>query len=104
MRIVERLLMLKEIVMHLPELLLCGSSFCCLRGMLSMRMDLGQRKIPKDKKQSIPQSSPDLLHDGIDLSTIGTLIIAVFQQCHRSGFWSTPMILLTDWQREPCSS
>src|SRR5256712_11528762 len=100
MRIVERPLMLKEVVMHLPELLLDGGSFRGLRGMLSMRVPLGQGKVPKDKAQPIPQPSLDLLDDGIGLPTIGTLIITVFHQGHRGGCWSLPMIALTDWQCE----
>src|SRR6266516_2955259 len=101
MRIFERLLMLKEVVMHLPELLLSSGSF---RGMLSMRVALGQGKVPKDKAQPIPQTSLNLLDNGIGLSTIGTLIITVFHLCHRGGFWSPPMISLTDWHRQLCSS
>src|SRR5260370_17711159 len=100
MRIVERLLMLKEVVMHLPELPLDGGSFRRLRGMLSMRVALGQGKVPKDKAQPIPQTSLNLLDDGIGLSTIGTLIITVFHHCHRADFWSPPMIELPDWQRQ----
>src|SRR3982074_1235220 len=104
MRIVERPLMFKEIVMHLPELLLSGGSFRGLRSMLSMGVALGQGKVPKDKAQPIPQTSLNLLDDGIGLSTIGALIISVFHQGHRSVFWSPPMISLTDWQRELCHS
>src|SRR6266566_369743 len=100
MRIIEHSLMLKEVVMHLPELPLDGGSFRSLRGMLSMRVALGQGKVPKDKAQPIPQPSLDLLDDGIGLPTIGTLIITVFHQGHRGVFWSPPMIELTDWQRE----
>src|SRR5438045_2954151 len=95
MRIVEGLLMLKEVVVHLPELLLDGGSF---RGMLSMRVALSQGKVPKDKAQAIPQTPLNLLNDRIRLPTIGTLIITVFHQCHRGGFWSPSMISLTDWQ------
>src|SRR5438132_2469664 len=101
MRIIERSLMLKEIVMHLPELPLSGGSFRGLRGMLSMRVALGQGKVPEDKAQPIPQTSLNLLDDGIGPSTIGTLIIAVFHQGHRGGYWSLLMIALTDWQGEP---
>src|SRR5258708_27496606 len=100
MRIVERLLMLKEVVMHLPELPLDGGSFRGLRGMFSMRVALGQGKVPKDKAQPIPQTSLDLLDDGIGLSTIGTLIITVFHHGHPGGFWSPPMIALTHSHRE----
>src|SRR2546425_4474282 len=100
MRIVERLLMLKEVVMHLPELLLSGGSFRGLRGMLSMRVALGQGKVPKDKAQPPPQTSLDLLDDGISLPTIRTLIIAVFHQCHQGGCWSLPMIALAHRQCE----
>src|SRR6266566_2144420 len=101
MRIVERLLMLKEGVMHLPEFPLDGGSFRGLRGMLSMRVALGQGKVPKDKAQPIPQTSLNLLDYGVSLSTIGTLIIPVFHHCHRSCFWSLLMLTLTYWQREP---
>src|SRR6266702_3479054 len=97
MRIVKRPLMLKQVVMHLPELLLSGS-FRSLRCMLSMRVYLGQWKVTKDKAQPIPQSSLNLLDDWIGLSTIGALIITVFHQCSRGGFWPPPMISLTYWQ------
>src|SRR6266487_6588048 len=100
MRVVERPLMLKEVVMHLPELLLDGGSFRGLRGMLSMWVALGQGKVPKDKAQPIPQTSLNLFDDGIGLSTIGTLIITVFHQGHRGGFWSPLMIALAYWQCE----
>src|SRR6266581_9440346 len=94
MRIIEHSLMLKEVVMHLPELPLDGGSFRSLRGMLSMRVALGQGKVPKDKAQPIPQPSLNLFDDGIGLSTIRTLIIPVFHQGHRGGFWSLLMIAL----------
>src|SRR5579859_478979 len=101
MRIVERPLMLKEGVMHLPELPLDGGSFRGLCGMLSMRVALGQGKVPKDKAQPIPQTSLNLLDYGVSLSTIGTLIIPVFHHCHRSGFCSLLMISLSNWWGEP---
>src|SRR5256885_16884377 len=99
MCIIERLLMLIEVIMHLPELFLGGGSFRGLRGMLSMRVALGQRKVPKDKAH--PQTSLDLLDDGIGLPTIGTLIIAVFHQGHRGGCWSLLMIALAHRQCKP---
>src|ERR1700726_2269450 len=100
MRVVERPLMLKEGVMHLPELPLTGGSFRGLRGMLSMRVALAQGKVSKDKAQPIPQPSLDLLDDWIGLPTIGTLIITIFHHGHRGACWSPPMIELPDWQRE----
>jgi hypothetical protein len=93
--------MLEEVIMHLPELLLDGGSFRGLGGMLSMRVALGQGKVPKDKAQPIAQPSLNLFDDGIGLPTIGTLIIAVFHQGHRGGFWSLLMIALAHWYREP---
>src|SRR5256714_2585183 len=101
MRIVERPLMLKERVMHLPELPLDGGSFRCLRGMLSMRVALCQGKVPKDKAQPIPQTSLDFLDDGIGLPTIRTLIIAIFHQGHRGGCWSLLVIALAHRQCKP---
>src|SRR5881227_1307923 len=101
MRIVEGLLMLKEVVVHLPELLLDGGSFRGLRSMLSMRVALSQGKVPKDKAQPISQTSLNLFDDGIGLPTIGTLIISVFHHGHRGGFWSLLMIALAHRQGEP---
>src|SRR2546421_12261183 len=101
MCIIECLLMLKEVIMHLPELLLGGGSFRGLRGMLSMRVALGQGKVPKNKAQPIPQTSLDLLDDGIGLPTIRTLIIAVFHQGHRGGCWSLLVIALAHRQCKP---
>src|SRR5207253_11414057 len=71
-------------VVHLPELLLDGGSFRGLRGMLSMRVALGQGKVPKDKAQAIPQTPLNLLDDRIGPPTIGTLIITVFHQDRKS--------------------
>ena len=87
--------------MHLPELPLGGGSFRGLRGMLSMRVALGQGKVPKDKAQPITQTSLNLLDDGIGLPTIGTLIITVFYQGHRSSCWSLLMVALANLHREP---
>src|SRR5215471_15516771 len=101
MGIVERLLMLKEVVMHLPELPLDGGSFRGLRRVLGMRVALGQGEVPEDKAQPIAQPSLDLLDDGIGLPTIGTLIIAVFYQGHRGAFRSLLMVALANLHREP---
>src|SRR6266516_3522445 len=100
MRIIEHSFLLKEVAMHLPELPLDGGSFRSLRCMLSMGVALGQGKVPKDKAQPIPQTSLNLFDDGIGFSTIGTLIITVFHQGHRGGFWSPLMIALAYWQCE----
>src|SRR6266576_673635 len=99
MRIVERPLMLEEVVMHLPELFLGGGSFRGLRGMLSMRVALGQGKVPKDKAH--PQTSLDLLDDGLGLPKIRTLIIAVFHPGTRGGCWSLLMLALAHRQCKP---
>src|SRR5260370_4966768 len=101
MCIVERLLMLKEGVMHLPELPLDGRSFRSLCRMLGMRVALGKGKVPEDKAHPIPQPSLDLLDDGIGLPTIRALIIAVFHQGHRGGCWSLLVIALTYRHCEP---
>src|SRR5450755_1593489 len=101
MRIVECLLMLKEGVVHLPKLPLSGGSFRGLRGMLSMRVTLVQGEVPKDKTQPITQTLLNLLDDRVSRPTIRTLVITIFHQCHRGGFWSLPMISLTYWQCQP---
>src|SRR5216683_3299836 len=100
MGIVECLLMLKEGVMHLPELSLGGGSFCGLRRMLGMGVALGQGEVPEDKAQPVAQPSLDLLDDGIGLPTIRALIIAVLYQGYRGGCWSLLMIALAHRHRE----
>jgi len=101
MGIVERPLMLKKAVMHLPEFLLGEGRFCGFCGMLGMRVDLGQGKMTKDKAQPIPQPELYLLDNGVRFSTRRTLKITIFHQCHQGMFWSPLMIALPKWQREP---
>jgi hypothetical protein len=45
----------------------------------------GERKVPENKPQSIPEPLLKLLHDGMGLTAIGAFIVAVFNEGNRSG-------------------
>src|SRR5579864_1005896 len=61
--IVERILMLEQHLVHLPELALRSGSFRCLRSMPGMRMHLRHGKMAKDEAQIWTQLPLDFFHD-----------------------------------------
>src|SRR5712671_2086656 len=80
MFVIERPLMFKEGIMHLPELILCPCCFSRLGRLLGVLMYLRQREVTKDKAQPISELPLELLHDGIGLTAIRALIVAVFYE------------------------
>src|SRR5208282_651741 len=82
MKILERILMRIERVMHLPEFALRGGRLGDLRRVLGMRMHLGQRKIAEDEPKSVAERLLDLLNNRVRHAAIRTLIVGVFHQGH----------------------
>src|SRR5215475_703868 len=78
--ILERLLIFKEGIVHLPELALRPGHFRRFRGALGVRVDGGQWKVAKDEPHQIPGAHFELFHHVIRLTTIWALIVAVFHQ------------------------
>src|SRR5215475_1934426 len=78
--ILERLLIFKEGIVHLPELALRPGPFRRFRGALGVRVDGGQWKVAKDEPHQIPGAHFELFHHVIRLTTIWALIVAVFHQ------------------------
>ena len=78
MTIIQCLLMFKEIIMHLPKFILGCGGFGCLCGMLSMRMDIIERKVTKYKVYFIFEPLHYFFDYRISHSSIRTFVITVF--------------------------
>src|SRR5688500_14713619 len=78
----EHALVLEERIVHFPEPPLSGGGVCRLRRVLSMWMNLGERKIPEDEAQTRAELFLNLFNDWIGAPAMGTLIVAVLDQRH----------------------
>ncbi|KZN25709.1 hypothetical protein A4G99_04480 [Haladaptatus sp. R4] len=76
----ERVLMLVEVVVHLPELSLHTGRLGRLRGVEGVWMGLFQREVSKDEPEVVAHLLPDRLDDRIRSATVGALVIPVFDQ------------------------
>jgi len=95
-RVLERVLVLEEKVVHLPELALRAR---CLRRFgraLRVRMRLRKRKVAEDETEIGSERPPDLLHDRIRRTTVRALVVAVFGQRHRGAVGPRPMVVRRD--------
>ncbi len=81
--IVERILVLEQHLVHLPELALGCGSFRCFCSMPGMRMQLRHGKMAKDKAQVRTQLPLDFFHDRIGEAAVGTFVVteAVSDPC-----------------------
>ncbi len=50
----QLLLVLVQVVVHLPEMTLCGCGFGSLGGLFCVGMRTGDRKVAEDKAQAVP--------------------------------------------------
>jgi hypothetical protein len=92
--LIEGRLMRKEQIVHLPEVVLCTGRLGCFCRLLSVRMFVEERKVPKDVSKVFPHLLQQCLDDGIDLSAIRTFKIAIGEQCGRRGVRSFDVIPL----------
>ncbi len=68
--------------MHLPEGALCGGGFGGFGGHLGVRVDVGQRQVSPDVAD-VDEVAEQLADDGLGLSAVGALEIAVLDDRHR---------------------
>src|SRR5450631_1327164 len=86
-------LVLKNDIVHLPELILRTRSFGRNSGMHGIGMGIGQRKIPENEFQVIPQLLLDMLDEWIGAPAMRTLIISILHQFDPCILRSLKMIL-----------
>ena len=76
----KALLVLVQVVVHLPEPALRGRAFGRLRRLLGMGMRGRDGEVPEDESQPLPDALLDVLDDRVRLPTVGTLVVAVFDE------------------------
>src|SRR5919197_4164419 len=83
MGVIKLSLMLVQAVVHFPKFILCSGALCSFCCMLGVRMHLCNGKIAKYETEFSSKTLLYVFDYRISLSTIGTFIIAIFNQSHR---------------------
>ena len=78
----ERVLMVQQHVVQLPEGVLSGRRLGCLRCELRVRVDVAQRQVPPDVAD-VAELLQQCAHEGLGLATVRTLEVAVFDDGDR---------------------
>ena len=98
--ILKGMLVVEDIIMHLPELpLSCG----CLGGQSRVQrvgMDLGEREVAEDKAQLLPELLLDRSHDGRRLAGVGAFVVAILHESDRGGGRPLTVVSFTDRNRK----
>src|SRR5512132_4617282 len=76
-------LVLVEVIVHLPEPVLGGRSLGCLRRVLRMRMCGADWEVAEHEPELLSHPFLHLFNDRIGLPTVGALIVAVLHEGHR---------------------
>jgi hypothetical protein len=92
--ILERRLVLEEGGMHLEEPPLRGGGFGRFSGPAGVRMHIVEWEVAEDEAQVVGQDPLELLHGGDRPAAVGTLVIAVLDQCHDRGRWPPNVVAL----------
>ena len=79
----QMLLVLVEVIVHLPEPVLGGSGLGRLRRVLGMRMRGTDREVAEHEPELLSHPFLDLLDDRVGLPAVGALIVAVLHEGHR---------------------
>src|SRR5579872_4863198 len=96
----ERVLILVKRIVHLPELPLRASRLRRFRRGAGVRMCIGQWEMSKDVAQPLSQSFLDRFYDREGFSTVGTFVIAIFDERDIRGVRTLDMIAVPDLGRE----
>lgn len=81
----ERVLAVKEQLVHLPEPALQGCGFRRQSRSERVRMDPGQRKVPEREPDTLTELRLDALDLAERLARVGTLVVAVLNDQRRGG-------------------
>jgi hypothetical protein len=76
--IAQVLLILKEQIVHLPELVVDPGKFGYFSSRLCPRMHLGQGEIAKDKREALSKVLLQPLDDWMGRSAVRAFIVAIF--------------------------
>jgi hypothetical protein len=94
MSVIERTLVFIKGIVHLPKLIPFPSFLRSLRCVFGMGMHLRERKMTKDKPQSIAKLLSNFLYDRVGRAAVRAFIVAVLQQGHGRCCRTPDMITL----------
>src|SRR6266536_5850423 len=94
--ILKRMLVVEDVIMHLPELTLSCGGFGSQSRVQRVGMDLGEREVAKDKAQLLPELLLDRSHDGRRLAGVGAFVVAILDQRDSGCCRSLTVVPLTN--------
>src|SRR5260370_2247008 len=81
----ERILVLEDQVMHVPELAMLGGKLSRFGGGLCVWMYFSPREVSKDKPQLFSELLLRRFDDRVCMSAVRTLVVAIFDQRNLVG-------------------
>src|SRR5260370_10591040 len=79
----ERILVLEDQVMHVPELAMVGGKLSRFGGGLCVWMYFSQREVSKDKPQLFSTLLLERFDNRVCISALRTFVVAIFDQSNR---------------------
>jgi hypothetical protein len=84
--ILESILVLEEVVVHLPEFALRAGRLGSFGGVLGVGVTVGEREIAEYQPHPIAKMILDVDHDWISLEAMRALVVAVFHERDGGGW------------------
>src|ERR1700680_3591957 len=98
----ERILVLEDQVMHVPELAMCCGKLGGFGGGLCVWMYFSKREVSKDKPQLFSQPLLKRFDDRVYMSTVRTFVVAIFDQSNRGVGGTLRVVSRSDWHFQRC--
>src|ERR1700688_1845498 len=98
----ERILVLEDQVMHLPELAMGCGKLSRFGGGLCIWMYFSQREVSKDKPQLFSQLLLKRFDDRVCMSTVRAFVVAIFNQSDRGVGGTLRVVGRSDWDFQRC--
>src|SRR5260370_41823260 len=98
----ERILVLEDQVMHVPELAMVGGKLSRFGGGLCVWMYFSQREVSKDKPQLFSTLLLERFDDRVCMSAVRTFVVAIFDQSNRGIGGSLWWVRRVAWGSPRC--
>src|SRR5260370_41302766 len=98
----ERILVLEDQVMHVPELAMLGGKLSRFGGGLCVWMYFSQREVSKDKPQLFSELLLKRFDDRVCMSAVRTFVVAIFDQSNRGVGGALGVVGSSDWGFRRC--
>src|SRR5882762_10433380 len=100
--VLERLLVLKQVLVHDPELALCAGRFGSRRRGASMRVNLVQWEMPENKTQLIWVLTLQRVDAVARHARVRAFVVAILEQRYLGISRTLDVVFCGDWRGELC--